>query len=139
MCKRTWTTLLCGAAICGGGWALNQAFAQVSAEAFPRNPGAAPVMIWTGNPGNQKDAASSAKVHEGLQSYLAAKDDDARQAARKKIQDSLGDLFDAHQKEREAEIKEIESRVARLRETLKKRDSMRHELIEHRLTTLIED
>jgi hypothetical protein len=139
MRKKTWIGLLFGAAICGGALALSQALAQNSPNNFSR--GAAPPagMFWTANPGNQQDAESSAKIHEELQAYLSAKDDDGRQAARKKIQDAFGDLFDAHQKERESEIKEIESRVARLRETLKKRDSMRRELIDHRLTTLIED
>jgi uncharacterized protein YicC (UPF0701 family) len=90
-------------------------------------------------PTMSREAESNAKVQEALNKYTAAKDDDAKQAARKQLQGALTDLFDVRQKEREEEIKQIEERVAKLRETLKKRESMRQELIEHHLTTLIQD
>ena len=90
-------------------------------------------------PGSSREGELNAKVQEALDKYTAAKDDDARQAARKQIQAALTDLFDVRQKEREEEIKQIEERVAKLRETLKKRESMRQDLIEHHLTTLIQD
>ena len=89
--------------------------------------------------GPQHEAQLNRKVGECVQQYLAAKDDDARRAARDKLQTALGDLFDVRQKEREDEIKEIEARVTKLRETLKKRESKRQELIDHHLTTLIQD
>jgi hypothetical protein len=86
-----------------------------------------------------REGALNAKVDQALNKYTAAKDDEAKQAAKKQLQGALTDLFDARQKEREEEIKQIEDRVAKLRETLKKRESMRQELIEHHLTTLIQD
>ncbi|HKD36653.1 MAG TPA: hypothetical protein VKB78_07625 [Pirellulales bacterium] len=89
--------------------------------------------------GPQREGQMNRKVGECVQQYLAAKDDDARRTARDKLQSALGDLFDLRQKEREDEIKEIETRVSKLRETLKKRESKRQELIEHHLTTLIQD
>ncbi len=89
--------------------------------------------------GPQREAQLNHKIGECVQQYLAAKDDDARRAARDKLQTALGDLFDARQKQREDEIKEIETRVTKLRETLKKRETKRQELIEHHLTTLIQD
>jgi hypothetical protein len=89
--------------------------------------------------GPQREGQMNRKVSECVQQYLAAKDDDARHTARDKLQSALGDLFDLRQKQREDEIKEIETRVSKLRETLKKRESKRQELIEHHLTTLIQD
>jgi hypothetical protein len=86
-----------------------------------------------------KEAELDAKVDEALNKFTSAKDDEAKQAAKKQLQGALTDLFDVRQKEREDEIKQIEERVAKLRETLKKRESMRQELIEHHLTTLIQD
>jgi hypothetical protein len=86
-----------------------------------------------------KEAELNGKVQDALNKYTAAKDDEAKQAARKQLQGALTDLFDARQKEREDEIKQIEERVAKLRETLKKRESMRQDLIDHHLTTLIQD
>jgi hypothetical protein len=90
-------------------------------------------------PDASREGELNGKVQEGLNKYTAAKDDSGRQAARKQVQDALTDLFDVRQKEREEEIKQIEERVAKLRETLKKRESMRQELIEHHLTTLLQD
>jgi hypothetical protein len=90
-------------------------------------------------PPMSREAELNTKVDEALKKYSAAKDDEAKQAARKQLQGALSDLFDVRQKEREEEIKQIEERVAKLRESLKKRESMRQELIEHHLTTLIQD
>lgn len=79
------------------------------------------------------------KITEIIQKYTAAKDDDAKRASRDQLSAALGELFDLRQKQREDEIKQIEDRVAKLRETLKKRESKRQELIEHHLTTIIQD
>jgi hypothetical protein len=92
-----------------------------------------------GEGGPKRDMELSAKISEDLQNYTAAKDDSGREKAKKQLQNALGELFDLRQKEREEEIKQIEERVAHLRETLKKRDSMRQDLIDHHLTTLIQD
>jgi hypothetical protein len=124
-----------GAAICFSAVAFAQSSAaggyDASAPRFEYVPRVMPPM--------SREAELNAKVQEALNKFTAAKDDEAKQAARKQLQGALTDLFDARQKEREEEIKQIEERVAKLRETLKKRESMRQELIEHHLTTLIQD
>jgi hypothetical protein len=135
MCKTIVAGMAFGAAICFSA----AAFAQTSAAggydaSAPRFEYVPRVM-----PPTSRDAELNGKVQEALNKYTAAKDDDAKQAARKQLQGTLTELFDARQKEREEEIKQIEERVAKLRETLKKRESMRSELIEHHLTTLIQD
>ena len=119
--------------------ALGQGLGPV--QAYPPLPqsGYGYAVYNTKDGGSPRDAQLNGKVGECVQQYLAAKDDDARRAAREKLQTALGDLFDARQKQREDEIKEIETRVTKLRETLKKRESKRQELIEHHLTTLIQD
>ncbi len=88
---------------------------------------------------DQKVSQLNAKITEDLQKYTDAKDEDAKRAAKTQLAANLGELFDLRQKEREEEIKEIETRVAKLRETLKKRADKRQELVEHHLTTLIQD
>ena len=159
MCKKTLFGLLCGVVVCAASVAFGQQSAQGGAELAPGEPPAlppvgggivvqtepgrpnayyAPMMIGR-TPGSSREGELNAKVQEALTKYTAAKDDDARQAARKQIQGALTDLFDVRQKEREEEIKQIEERVAKLRETLKKRESTRQDLIEHHLTTLIQD
>ncbi len=138
MCKTIFYGIACGAAICttsaGFGQSTTPAVHDASTPYFQY---AVPTMI---SPGHMsKEAELNAKVQEGLDKYTAAKDDEAKQAARKQLQGALTELFDARQKEREDEIKQIEERVAKLRETLKKRESMRQDLIDHHLTTLIQD
>jgi hypothetical protein len=159
MCKKTLFGLLCGAVVCAASAAFSQESAQSTSELAPGEPAALPpvgggIVVQTGpdrpnayyapmmigrSPRSSREGEFNAKVQEALAKYTAAKDDDARQAARKQIQGALTDLFDVRQKEREEEIKQIEERVAKLRETLKKRESMRQDLIEHHLTTLIQD
>jgi hypothetical protein len=158
MRKKTLFGLLCGAAVCGASVALSQVSAQSGPDPAPGEPtlrpGGGGIVVQTGpdrpnayyapmmigrTPGSSREGELNAKVQEALNKYTAAKDDDARQAARKQIQSALTDLFDVRQKGREDEIKQIEERVAKLRETLKKRESMRQDLIEHHLTTLIQD
>jgi hypothetical protein len=92
-----------------------------------------------GDASEQKEAALNAKINEELEKYSEAKDDDAKGAAKVALLMRLGELFDVRQKEREDEIKQIEARVAKLRETLKKRADKRQELVEHHLTTLIQN
>jgi hypothetical protein len=139
MCKTILGGMTFGVAICIGVAAFGQAGARSGYDsAAPYGAGfASPRMMPPGR--MSKEAELNAKVQEALDKYTAAKDDEAKQAARKQLQGALTDLFDARQKEREEEIKQIEERVAKLRETLKKRESMRQELIEHHLTTLIQD
>jgi hypothetical protein len=163
MCKTIFVGTVLGVAICLSAAAFSQELAQSGARAgaggpVPAPPGAggggtvfleapgqpaygpglAPVYM----PGGRRDsreAELNAKVQDALNKYTVAKDDDGRQAAKKQLQAALTDLFDVKQKEREEEIKQIEERVVKLRETLRKRDSMKQELIEHHLTTLIQD
>lgn len=137
--------LLFAEAVCGG----LVAFGQSSAEQGPvivqrgsiGSAGQGNAFFWRadGEGGQKHGAELSAKISEELQKYTAAKDDNGREKAKKQLQNALGELFDLRQKEREDEIKQIEDRVAHLRDTLKKRDSMRQDLIDHHLTTLIQD
>jgi Spy/CpxP family protein refolding chaperone len=140
MCKTICFGIACGAATLLSGAAFGQTAAT---SAYDAAPSYGPTVISTRgvmSPGHMsKEAELNGKVQEALDKYTAAKDDEAKQAARKQLQGALTELFDARQKEREDEIKQIEERVAKLRDTLKKRESMRQELIDHHLTTLIQD
>jgi hypothetical protein len=137
--------LLFGAAVCGALVAFGQESPEqgrVIVQTRPIGPGGqGNAFFWRtdGEGGQKHNAELSAKISEELQDYTAAKDDGGREKAKKQLQNALGELFDLRQKEREEEIKQIEERVAHLRDTLKKRDSMRQDLIDHHLTTLIQD
>lgn len=141
MRKRIATGALVCFAACGAAVLVGQGFGQqpVVVEHAPGQQayGFALFSADDGNP--HREAELNGKITQLIQQYTAAKDEEARRSARDKLQSALGDLFDLRQKEREDEIKEIESRVAKLRETLKKRESKRQELIEHHLTTVIND
>jgi hypothetical protein len=145
MRKKTVFGLLFVAAICGAMITFSQVFAQDGPVYVQRGPvldsrSSANVFYYPSvDGGNRRDAELNAKIDEALHKYTAAKDDGQRDDAKKQIQSSLAELFDVRQKEREEEIKQIEDRVAHLRDTLKKRESMRQELIDHHLTTLIQD
>ncbi|HEV3416900.1 MAG TPA: hypothetical protein VG056_08815 [Pirellulales bacterium] len=158
MRKTTFFGLLSVAAICGAAVTFNSVLAQERADLQglptlrpPDRPtyvqresvldsGAGNVIYFgSGNAENRRGAELNAKIDEALHKYTAAKDDGQRDDAKKQLQSSLTELFDIRQKEREEEIKQIEDRVAHLRDTLKKRESMRQELIDHHLTTLIQD
>ncbi|HEV2971979.1 MAG TPA: hypothetical protein VGY55_18545 [Pirellulales bacterium] len=149
MRKKLTIGLLCGAAICSAVIAFSEVFGQERPEGpvflqkglvEPGSRGEGNVLYYRSlDGGNRRDAELNAKIDEQLHKYTAAKDDGERDAAKKQIQSSLTELFDIRQKEREEEIKQIEDRVAHLRDTLKKRESMRQELIDHHLTTLIQD
>src|SRR6266566_2686069 len=92
-----------GAVLCGASVAFSQQSAQSGAELAPGDPLAqppgggtavfetgpgqpnayyAPMMIGR-TPGSSREGELNAKVQESLKKYTAAKDDDARQAARK--------------------------------------------------------
>jgi hypothetical protein len=135
MCKTIVFGISLSMAIFFNAAAYGQSSAAGGYDASAYTPWVTPVV----RPPTSRDAELNGKVQEALNKYTAAKDYDAKQAARKQLQGTLTELFDARQKEREEEIKQIEERVAKLRETLKKRESMRSELIEHHLTTLIQD
>ncbi len=140
MCKTIFFGIAFGATICLSAAAFGQNAPTSGYDASAPYP-----AIGTFAPGMRppermsKEAELNVKVQDALNKYTSTKDDEAKQAARKQLQGALTELFDARQKEREDEIKQIEERVAKLRETLKKRESMRQDLIEHHLTTLIQD
>lgn len=119
--------------------AAGAAMVAVGQELTVQSGGPAGYAVYSLKTNPHDETQLNAKIGEVVQQYLAAKEDDAKRAARDKLQTALGDLFDVRQKEREEEIKEIEARVTKLRETLKEREAKRQDLIEHRLTTLIED
>jgi hypothetical protein len=132
-------TIVIGLSLCVAAGAAMVAMGQSGGPYQPGQPAYGYAVYDAKDGGPQREGQMNRKVGECVQQYLAAKDDDARRAARDKLQSALGDLFDLRQKQREEEIKEIETRVSKLRETLKKRESKRQELIEHHLTTLIQD
>lgn len=60
----------------------------------------------------------------------------AKADAKKKLREKLVAIFDLQQQRRDGEIKKIEDRLARLKETLKKRDAAKDSIVDRRLETL---
>jgi hypothetical protein len=78
-------------------------------------------------------------VQQGVAAYQATTDEEAKRKIEAKIEALLGELFDVQQEEREAQLKPMEERVKKLRETLSKRGAMRDDLVQLRLKVLLQD
>ena len=78
-------------------------------------------------------------LQQGVAAYQATTDEEAKRAIEAKIEALLGELFDVQQQEREAQLKPMEERVKKLRETLSKRGAMRDDLVQLRLKVLLQD
>jgi hypothetical protein len=67
---------------------------------------------------------------------LQADSDGAKADAKKKLRDKLAQVFELQQTRRNHEIAKIEERLAKLKDTLKKRESSKDSIIDRRLETL---
>jgi hypothetical protein len=96
---------------------------------------------WAGPPDElaMKDSELEGTVHTFLQMYSAAENDNDRAEIRENLTKTLVEQFAIRQQRREREIAEIEARVKRLRDALKKRADAKQKIIEQRLNELLSD
>jgi hypothetical protein len=85
------------------------------------------------------DGRLDKETRKAQKEWLDAKDESARAAARDKLAKVLSQQFDQRQKRREEEIAQIEARVQKLRETLRKRAEAKERIVSSRLDQLLRD
>ncbi len=78
-------------------------------------------------------------LRQGVAAYQAASNEETKRTIEAKMEAQLGELFDVQQQEREAQLKPMEERVRKLRDTLNKRGHMRNDLVQLRLKVLLQD
>lgn len=98
-----------------------------------------PVFAGLNNEFAQKKSQLNQSLQQSVAAYQAAADEAARDVLQEKIETQLSELFDVQQQEREAQLKPMEERVKKLRETLNKRAAMRDNLVQLRLKVLLQD
>jgi hypothetical protein len=81
----------------------------------------------------ERDTASAIKE------WAQAKEESARSIAREKLASALAQQFDDRQKRREQEIADIEARLQKLRETLRKRADAKQTIVSSRLEQLLRE
>jgi hypothetical protein len=82
----------------------------------------------------EQAAAQEARTLAGQ--YAAADSDAAREEAKKKLREKLAAIFDLQQQRRAREVAQIEERLGKLKETMKKRDTSKDPIIDRRLDQL---
>jgi hypothetical protein len=73
------------------------------------------------------------------QQIAKTEDDDEKKGLRKKLTQVLDELFDAHLKEQQKELDDLEKQVARLKKLLSKRREAKETIVERRLEQLVQD
>ncbi|MGQ0633078.1 MAG: hypothetical protein ACT4QC_00560 [Planctomycetaceae bacterium] len=133
---REWNELLSNAEGLGWGDLLGGALRQAAFQQ-QQQPGQ-PVQ-----PGQQqfRDPLPTLKkhVHEAMQTYAAAEADDARAKAKGAVLELLDQQFTVRQERRMHEIVELDRQLKQLRDTLQKRANAKGQIIERRLTRLLNE
>jgi hypothetical protein len=101
-------------------------------QAFPSQP---PVLyndrpVGTLSVIGRAGPGPSAAIRAAAEAVRDAKDDDAKTAAQKKLTDLLSKYYDDDMVQRQKELKQIEERLAKLRELLNRRRTKKQEIIE---------
>lgn len=68
-----------------------------------------------------------------------AKDDDAKSAARKKLSELVDKAFEEDMTERQKELKQLEERLAKLREQLSRRKEKKQDIVDLQIKVLLND
>ena len=82
----------------------------------------------------EQSAAQEARALAGQ--YAQADSDAAREEVKKKLREKLATIFDLQQQRRDREVAQIEERLGKLKETMKKRDTSKDPIIDRRLDQL---
>jgi hypothetical protein len=83
-----------------------------------------------------EEQAAAQEARNLAQQAQQGESETAKADAKKKLREKLVAIFDLQQQRRDGEIKKIEDRLAKLKETLKKRDAAKDSIVDRRLETL---
>jgi|GEM_PF-4245238 len=90
-------------------------------------------------PANDKQYALQNESVQLAHQIAKAEDDDEKKGLRKKLTQVLDQIFDAHLKEQQKELDDLEKQVARLKKLLSKRREAKETIVERRLEQLVQD
>jgi hypothetical protein len=77
--------------------------------------------------------------HDLIRKYADTEDQQVREKAKVALREMLNKQFDLQNERREMELKRVEERLAKLRDQLKKRSDSRTQIIDQRLTQLVNE
>lgn len=85
----------------------------------------------------EQEQAAAQEVRRMADNLLGIDAPEAQQVEqKKKLRDKLAEIFDLQQQRRNHEIARIEDRLAKLKETLKKREAVKDSIVDRRLETM---
>ena len=90
-------------------------------------------------PANDKQYALQNESVQLAHQIAKAEDDDEKKGLRKKLTQVLEQIFDAHLKEQQKDLDDLEKQVARLKKLLSKRREAKETIVERRLEQLVQD
>jgi molecular chaperone DnaK (HSP70) len=71
--------------------------------------------------------------------YIKAEKESEKKEIRRKLTDTLNELFDEHIQQQQKELEELDKQIAELRAVLKKRASAKTTIVDRRIEQLIQD
>jgi hypothetical protein len=83
--------------------------------------------------------AGSGAIRKAAEAVRDAKGDDAKSAAQKQLTDLLSKSYDEDMAQRERELKQIEERLAKLRELLSRRRSKKQDIVDLQVKVALND
>ena len=87
----------------------------------------------------EKEDKIDQEVHKDVNQYKSATDQAAKASLKKQVSDLAGQQFDIRQQARELEVKRLEAELARIRESIKKRNDNREQIIKHHVAQLLHE
>jgi hypothetical protein len=88
---------------------------------------------WAGHWGQQQQA------RELAQKLAETRSEDEKRDLRKKLTDVLGQQFDARMKQQQKELEDLEKQIAKLRDTLKRRQDNKEKIVDRHIDQMVED
>ncbi len=122
----------------GGGFGYGQAF-------LPSTPGTGWSWDWQHSDDpevqalREKEQKIEEEAQEIVEKYNETQDKEEQTKLKKQLQDKTVEQFDVRQQYRELEVKRLEKELARIRETIQKRNEKRDEIIKRRIGQLIRE
>lgn len=94
------------------------------------------LSFYVQHPGNPEDAQLNEEINANVAKLVEETDATKKEDLEKEIKTALGKQFDSRQAARGQELKDLEERVAKLREQLNKREKAKDDIVNSRLDEL---
>jgi len=87
----------------------------------------------------EKEGKLEGDVQKIIKDYNSSKDKDERAKLKKQLEEVSGQQFEVRQQYRELEVKRLETELARIRESIQKRNEIREQIIKRRIAQLLHE